>query len=164
MTVNATPNVPVSTPATANNSVKPATPDLIQFNSADIPIEFMTDLLFEDIGGQEILSVSRNDTINGQKVIYNPIKNISQVNAKYSPQNLFVITDTASSYFNNYSINLQEKVPEIGTNTSKDQVANVVYLDPTDESIIVNLVNLRTGEQVEINVVNHIEQLDDIMY
>lgn len=164
MTVNATPNVPAVIPATANTSIKPATPDLIQFNDSDIPIEFMTDLLFENIGGQEILSVSRNDIVNGQKVIYNPIKNTSQVGLNYSPQNLFIITDTSSSYFNNYSINFQEKVPEIGTDTENNQVKEIVYVDETTGEVVVNVLNMRTGEQVEISVLNHAERVDDILY
>ena len=164
MTVSSTPNIPVAVPSSSNTSIKPATPDLIQFNDADIPVEFMTDLLFEDIGGQEILSLSRNDIVNGQNVIYNPIKNISQVGLNYSPQNLFIITDTSSSYFNNYSINLQEKVPEIGNDTESDQVKEIVYVDETNGDIVVNVLNMRTGEQVEISVINHTERVDDILY
>lgn len=163
MTTAATPAVPTSTPTTLGNSVKVATPDLIEFNNADIPIEFMTDLMFENIGGQEILSISRNDTVNGQKVLYSPIKNISQVSINYNPQNLFVITDTSSSYFNNYSINLQEKVPEVGSNEAADQVSEIVYMD-TNGDIVVNVINMRTNDQVEINVVDNITLLGDILY
>lgn len=162
--VSATPSIPTPIPASSNNAVKPATPDLIQFNDADIPIEYMTDLLFESVGGQEIISISRNDIVNGQQIKYSPIKNISQVGVNYNPQNIFSITDTTSSYFNNYSINFDEKVPEIGSEEVANQVKEVVYVDETNGDIIVNVINMRTGEQVEINVVNDVNQVSDILY
>lgn len=162
--VSAIPEIPKPIPATSNNAVKPATPDLIQFNDADIPIEYMTDLLFEQVGGQEIISISRNDIVNGQQVKYAPIKNISQVGVNYNPQNLFSITDTTSSYFNNYSINFDEKVPEVGSEEVANQVKEVVYVDETTGDIIVNVINMRTGEQVEISVVDHVNQVSDILY
>lgn len=163
LTTSATPDVPVAIPTSLGNSVKVATPDLIEFNDASIPIEFMTDLMFENIGGQEILSVSRNDTVNGQKVLYSPIKNIAQVSTNYNPQNLFVITDTSSSYFNNYSINLQERVPEIGSNSAANEVPEIIYMDDNGD-IVVNVINMRINDQVEISVVDNITQLGDILY
>ena len=162
--VDATPNIPAAAATSLGNSVKPATPDLIQFNDADIPIEYMTDLLFESVGGQEIISISRNDIVNGQQIKYSPIKNISQVGVNYNPQNIFSITDTTSSYFNNYSINFDEKVPEVGPEEVANQVKEVVYVDETNGDIVVNVINMRTGEQVEINVVNSVNQVSDILY
>lgn len=162
--VSATPDVPTPISSSLGNSVKPATPDLIQFNDADIPIEYMTDLLFEQVGGQEIISLSRNDTINGQNIRYTPIKNTSQISLNYSPQNIFSITDTTSSYFNNYSINFAEKVPEIGSNEKENQVKQIVYIDETNGDLVVNVINMRTGEQVEVNVVNSVNQVSDILY
>jgi hypothetical protein len=164
MVVNSTPNIPTPKPAEESKSIKPATPDLIKFNDSDLPIEFITDLLFENVGGQEIISISRNDIVNGQKVIYTPIKNLSQVGLDYRPQNIFSITDTSSSYFDNYSINFQEKVPEIGPNEAANQVLNVVYVDETNGNVVVNVKNMRTNEQVEISVVDFVQQVSDILY
>lgn len=164
MTTSSTPDVPPITPSTSNNSVKPATPDLIEFSDANIPVEFVTDLLFENIGGQEILSVARTDIVNGQKVLYNPIKNTTKLSIDYSPQNLFAVTDTSSSYFNNYSINFQEKVPEIGTDEESGQVTEVVYIDNANGNVVVNVTNMRTNEQIEISVVNNLVQVNDIIF
>jgi hypothetical protein len=163
-TVSATPDIPIAIPSSLGNSIKPATPDLIQFNDEVIPIAYMQDLLFEQVGGQEIMSISRNDTINGQNIRYTPIKNTSQLSVSYSPKNLFAITDTTSSYFNNYSINFAEKVPEVGSNEKENQVKEIVYVDETNGDVIVNVINMRTGEQVEINVVNSVNQVSDILY
>lgn len=164
MATSSTPAVPDPIPATSNNAIKPATPDLIQWDDSKVPIDFISDLLFEQIGGQEILSVTRNDIINGQKVIYNPIKNTTRLSIAYGPQNLFSVTDTSSSYFNNYSINLQEKVPEIGSNAALGQVPSIVYIDDTTGNVVVNVTNMRTNEQVEISVVNNLVEVDDIIF
>ena len=164
MTTNATPNTPAVIPSTSNNAVKPATPDLIEFDNSKIPVDFITDLLFENIGGQEILSVSRSDIVNGQKVLYNPIKNTTSLSIEYSPQNLFSVTDTTSSYFNNYSINLQERVPEIGTDETLNQVKEVVYIDNTNGDVVVNVINMRSNDQVEISVINSLDEVSDIIF
>ena len=161
--ISATPSIPLPLPTMPSTAVKPATPDLIQFNDSEIPIEFMTDLLFENIGGQEILSMSRSDLVNGQRVIYSPIKNLTQVGQDYSPQNLFMITDSSSSYFNNYSINLQARVPEIGSNAAEGEVLSIIYVEATTGDLFVNLINMRLGEQVEVQLLNHGSQLGDII-
>ena len=46
-TTSATPDVPLAQPAVVyTTSVRSATPDVVQFNDAVIPIEQMTDILF----------------------------------------------------------------------------------------------------------------------
>lgn len=162
--VSATPNVPSTTPAVSNQDIKVATPDLIQFNSDEVPIEYMTDLLFEQVGGQEILSISRHDIINGQKVLYTPIKNAARLGAVFNPLNMFPNIQDMNSFFKNFAIHLEDKVPEIGTDFSNDQVLNVVYVDDTNGNLIVNVVNMLPDERVEVQVVQSGDILDDIIY
>ena len=164
MTVNATPDIPAYTPSVSSNAIKPATPDLIQFNDSDIPIEFMTDLMFEDIGGQEILSVSRNDLVNGQTVIYTPIKNLSQLSLTNGPQTMFLMPESTAAQFKNFPISLEEKVPEVGANVVENEVSNVVYIDETNGNLVVNVINMLPSEQVEIQVLNAGSELGDILY
>ena len=45
------------------SAVKIATPDLIIRDSETMSIEIMTDLIFEDIGGQELATISRHDLV-----------------------------------------------------------------------------------------------------
>jgi len=52
--------------------------DTILYNDDSLPIEIMTDLIFENIGGQELINIARNDTVNGQTIIYQPIKNLTE--------------------------------------------------------------------------------------
>ena len=60
-----------------NDGVKVATPDLILKDADVIDVDIMTDLIFEDIGGYELATISRHDLVNGQEVIYSPIKNLT---------------------------------------------------------------------------------------
>lgn len=164
MATNATPEIPDYVPTIASNAIKPATPDLIQFNDSDIPIEFMTDLLFENIGGQEVLSVSRNDLVNGQRVLYSPIKNLSQLSLSNSPQNMFMIPESTEAQFKNFPIKLEEKVPEVGSNVAENEVSNIIYIEETTEDLIVNVINMLPFEQVELQVLSGGSELGDILY
>jgi len=77
--VSATPDIPdiqSTTSSSARSGIKIATPDIVQFDESAIPVDAMTNLLFENIGGQEILGVARNDIVNGQDVSYNLISNL----------------------------------------------------------------------------------------
>jgi len=163
-TVSATPAVPAAIPSVANKDIKIATPDLIQFNSDNVPIEYMTDLLFEDIGGQEIISISRNDIINGQRVSYNPIKNVAQLGARFSPLNMFSEINGTASQFKNFSILFDQKVPEIGSNETENEVVNLVYIDDTNGNLVINVINMEPDEQVEIQVLTTGDPLGDIIY
>jgi hypothetical protein len=54
--VNATPDIPdiqMTQKSSFRSAVRIATPDLILFNESAIPVDVMTDLLFEEIGGQK---------------------------------------------------------------------------------------------------------------
>jgi len=52
--VSATPDIPDAQKTSSSSTrpaVKVATPDLILFNEAPLPVDAMTNLIFEDIGG-----------------------------------------------------------------------------------------------------------------
>jgi hypothetical protein len=92
-----------------------ATPDLIIFDDAALPVEIMTDLLFEQLGGQEIINISRNDIINGQNVRYRLIANSGLLDQQYSSQNIFRVPGVLSEYFDNFGIKLSTHIPNNGT-------------------------------------------------
>jgi hypothetical protein len=50
--LTATPPAPNAEPIVITPPVKTATPDIVLFDESIVPIEVMTDLIFEDIGGQ----------------------------------------------------------------------------------------------------------------
>ena len=146
-----------ATPATAfittvtprNNSVKSATPDIVQFDDATIVdnAEVIVDLLFENIGGQELLTVARYDTVNGQDVKYQPIKNLKIIQEEYNPNNLVRIQDTSDKYFANFPIKLDSKIPSIGNGP----LGSNVYLNDAN-GLVLEFINLEADEQVDIQI------------
>ena len=78
-------------------SVKPATPELIALSNPPMDIDIMADMIFENIGGQELINISRSDTINGQDVIYSPLKNLKDLYIQYNPNNIIKLESTADT-------------------------------------------------------------------
>jgi len=160
-TVSSTPNLPSVNPATAKDgSVKSATPDIILFDDETIPIEIMTDLIFENIGGQELINVIRTDIINGQNLNYQPIKNLTSLYLQYNPQNILSLQDTDYNYFRKFPINFSTKIPICGTGPD----CSIVYIDSETGNLVINVVNLGRDEQVEVSIVSDGVVLDDTIY
>jgi hypothetical protein len=162
MTTSSTPNLPSSspTPEQKNKDVKSATTDIILFDDDSTPIEIMKDLIFENIGGQELINIVRSDVINGQNVIYQPIKNLTNLFFQYNPQNILALQDIDSNYFKKFPINFANRVPECGTGPD----CSKVYIDAETGNLVINVVNLGPDEQVEVSIVADGEVLDDTIY
>lgn len=160
--LNATPDDPdiIKMLQQNNSDVKPATPDIILFNDDVVPIEIMTDLIFENIGGQELINIVRSDLVDGQNVLYQPIKNLSNVYFQYNPQNILSLQDIDYNYFKKFPINFNSKVPECGTGPD----CSIVYIDAETGDLIINVINLARDEQVEISIISDGVVLDDTIY
>jgi len=136
------------------SAVKIATPDLILNYDELMPIDIMTDLLFEDIGGHELATISRHDLVNGQKVVYAPIKNLTDLYLQYNPNNILRL-QSSDSFFKSLSISILDYLPECGT--GYDLVAGVkvpncksIYIDPLTGDLVINLINIKDGMQAEV--------------
>jgi hypothetical protein len=127
---------------------KTAPIDTILFDDNSMSVEIMTDLIFEDIGGHELLSISRNDIINGQQVSYSPIKNLGLIQQKYNPNNILRLQSTSDTYFGNFTIKLEEKIPEEGNGPNGESV----YIDSESGDLIIETINMNVDEQIEVQV------------
>jgi hypothetical protein len=130
------------------NPVLTAPIDTILFNDETLPIEIMADLLFENIGGQELINIARNDTVNGQEVIYQPIKNLSTIQQQYNPNNIVSLQATSDKYFQNFTIKFDSKVPNVGNGPNGEHV----YIDPETGDLVIEVVNIEEGEQVQVEI------------
>jgi hypothetical protein len=174
-TIDATAALPKAMVKTDNDSVKIATPDLILFNDDVMSIEIMTDLIFEDIGGYELATISRHDLVNGQKVVYAPIKNLTDLYLQYNPNNVLRL-QSSDSYFKSLSLSIFDHLPICGTGydlvgtdpdlNKRTKVPNCksVYIDPITGDLIINLVNVKENEQVEVQVLTSGEIFNDTIY
>lgn len=127
--------------------IKSAPIDTVLFNDDLVDPNIIADLLFEDIGGQEILTIARHDTVNGQNVTYQPIKNLSAIQQQYSAESLVKIKGTAKDIFGNFPIEIQSKIPNVGNGPGGSNV----YLDESG-NIILEFVNLENGQEVEVQI------------
>jgi hypothetical protein len=143
-----TTNLIVSPSDTAVKTIKTAPIDTILFDDDLVSNEVMTNLIFEDIGGQELINIARNDIVNGQKVSYNPIKNLSSIQQQYNPNNILGIQDTSDKYFSNFSIKFENRVPETGSGPN----GSTVYLDNVTGNLIIETINMENDEQVEVEI------------
>jgi hypothetical protein len=168
MTTSATANLPYPESASQDNSVKIATPDLILLNDEAMSIEIITDLIFEDIGGYELATISRHDLVNGQKVIYTPIKNLTDLYLQYNPNNVLRL-QASDSYLKSLSLSIFDHLPVCGTGYDLVDGVKVpncksVYIDPISGDLVINLVNVKEGEQAEINILNSGSIFDDTIH
>ena len=149
--VSAVPQTPSSTSVTKApppNPTKTAPIDTILFDDQSISPEIMADLVFEDIGGHELLSISRNDIVNGQPVSYSPIKNLGLVQQRYNPNNILGLQSTSDKYFANFAIKFDEKVPLEGNGVNGLNV----YIDESTGDLIIETVNMNSDEQIEVQI------------
>lgn len=149
--ISSTPETPTNSTLTSNAvyPVKTSIPGNILFDDDSVPVELMTDLVFENIGGQELINIARNDTVNGQSVSYQIIKNLSDIEQQYNSNNILSLQATSDKYFNNFPIKLDNKVPQYPTGPNGSNV----YSDIKTGDIIVEAVNLESDEQIEIQII-----------
>ena len=128
--------------------VKSATLDIILFDDETTSIDTMADLIFENIGGQELINITRSDIVNGQKISYQPIKNLSSIQQRYNPNNILSLQQTADKYFAGFSIKLEDKIPNEGNGINGENV----YIEESTGDLIIEFVNINNDEQVEVQI------------
>jgi hypothetical protein len=128
---------------------KTAPIDTVLFDDDTVPIEVMADIIFENIGGQELINIARNDIINGQQVSYSPIKNLTSIQQQYNPNNIINLQYTSDKYFANFAIKLDQKIPSTGSGPNGSNV----YIEPETGDLIIETINTKNDEQLDIQIV-----------
>jgi len=135
---------------TSNNNIKVAPSDIIQFDDSSIEIALISDLLFEDIGATELANISRSDLIDGQNVIYAPIKNLPTIRREFNPNNMI-----ANSFFDDY-------FSRFGINLALRGVHKPYFND--DGDLVIQVDTVLSGEDIQVQVLSSgtIYMVDDI--
>jgi len=157
--VSATPSAPASTSSYSPPTAKAATPDLIQLNEEAFPVEMMTDLLFEDIGGTELLNFARHDLVNGIDIKYHQISNLDKIETIYGAAKLISLQETSEHIFSKFPLKRYQYVPNKTDDPSGFN--NPVYLD-SDGNLVIELENLTNSNQIEIEF--QAADTNDIIY
>jgi hypothetical protein len=134
--------------SSSTEPVKSAPIDTVIFEDEAFSAEFLVGALFEDIVGQELLTISRNDTVNGQSVSYQPIQNLGLLQQTYNPNNIIGLSETSFNIFSSFVIQLNDRIPTI----SSQNTTNNYYVDSETGNIVIELINMPTNEQVEFQV------------
>lgn len=132
----------------SGSDVKSATPEIILFDEEIVNIDNLEDLIFEDIGGHELISIARTDTVNGQSLYYNPIRNLSEIQRQYNSKNILSLQQTSDKYFENFSIKLDLSLPSVGNGPNGSNI----YIDSKTGDIVVESIGLQPDEQIEIQI------------
>jgi hypothetical protein len=143
--------------STQTNATKVAVPNAVDELNDPIAYEAMYELIFQDIGGQELINISRADAINGQNIMYSIVKNLKNIMLDYNSNNIIKLGGTSDVLFKNFSIRLEDKLPKYGLGANGTNV----YLEQDTGNIVVNLVNMQDEEQVEIEIINQGGYFDD---
>ena len=129
------------------------------FEEDGVPPEVMLDLLFEDIGGEELLTIARTDTVNGQDVLYQPFKNLDIISEQYNPNNIVKLQQTSDTFFANFPIQLYLIIPNYGNGPDGQTVyLNTAQLNDINRTnievgaLVIDLINLSPDEQVEVQI------------
>lgn len=149
------------------SAVKLPTRQIVNYQTAPALPEYIAEILFEDIGGTELINMVRHDTVSGINVAYNIISNLTQINLKFDPSLALAGYGTYDPIFSRYKIKLETKIPleefytltediaqtPISPETSAniDNVANNFYIN-SDGDLVIELTNILSDEIVELEV------------
>lgn len=139
---SAPPPPPPPPPQATTFSVKIPEASLVEYNPETLPQELITDLLFEDVGGQELINIARYDTIDGQNVSYSLIRNLSVLNRKFNPNNILAGQITYSDQTGKYALSIIDKISSAGI---------PAYLDD-DGNLVIELSSVGEDEYLEVQI------------
>ena len=147
------PNTPQIIYSNSSDSylVKVAEPQYIIVGDEEVSIETMSNLIFEDIGGQEIINIDRNDTVFGSNLVYDNIYNSNKILQSYNSYTLAPVFQTSYEYFKNFTIILDQKIPNVGNGNNGTNV----YIESSTGDLVVELINIEDDEQVEISILTN---------
>jgi hypothetical protein len=116
-------------------------------------------LFLMDIGGRELITLTRHDQIAGINQEYSPIKNLSNIALEYNPLAISPNADNVSTYLTLFNFDIKKYIPtqqELNEEYPLEENASkrsVVYFDKTTNSLVVHVKNTFTNERVEVEFI-----------
>ena len=124
--------------------------DVVSLAQETVSAETMTNLLFENVGANELTRFVRHDTVEGINPYYDVISNLSDIKRKFDPSSLISLQKTTSSVFDIFPIKLQDKIPS-DAYLSENNLTDYLYVD-TNGDLVIEVVNLKDSQIVEIEI------------
>ena len=110
----------------------------------------MTNLLFEQVGGIELISMVRRDTVEGQNPYYTIISNLSNIKKEFDPTQIISRQKPNQSFFDIFAIDLNSKIPGEAY-LSLNNIYNFYYID-TNGDLVIELDNMLPDEIIELEI------------
>jgi hypothetical protein len=132
--------------------VRIATSDLF-IDKDDVPVDYMVGVIFEEIGGQELISQSSESVYNSNT---SEISNIYEVSERYSPLNILNISDGMLSTLGNIDINLNSYLPQLDlTLNLNNEIDNPsAYIDSNWKNLIIEFEDAAEDFNVEVEIIS----------
>lgn len=123
--------------------------DVVNLATEQLDAKTIENLLFENIGANELIKFVRHDTVEGNNPSYNIISNLSDIRRKFNPDELISVQTSDSNFISN-SINLNNKIPSDEYLESLG-LTDYVYIDDSG-NLVIEVVNMRDKEVVEVQI------------
>lgn len=123
---------------------------IVQYNEAALPQQMISDMLFADVGGQELLLVSRWDTIDGQSVSYSLVTDLSQTAQQFNSSGILTANEGSMAYFRQFSIDVVNRMSEI--NSLNDTTPGISL--NVNGDLVIDFDFIGVNESVEVEIVN----------
>lgn len=149
-------------------AVKVAIPDLL-IDDGVLSLESMTDFVFAEIGGQELLSTTRHDLIDSPLVESNVIRDAGSL---FRKTKYLEPTDGITNNFAAFSVEINDYIPSSITDTLRSanlkltdvDVFDNLYVKKDDGSIYIVFKNLKPSYKIEVSFVSIEDLVNGTIY
>ena len=138
------------------SSVKIPEINIINFKADVVSSKQIEKMYFQDVGGTEILSVARHNTVGGEEVVYSHVDNLADIKSQFNPLNVLMSTNM-EDLFNKYAIDIHQKMPQ-SLETSIATVESETQAGVWNIEILVENVN--TDEYIQIQIAKTVDEFD----
>lgn len=137
----------------------------IDLSNETVPESLLEFLLFEQIGGQELISISRADVLSGQNASYAIVSNLSDVASQYSSENILSLPGTLPDLFKVYGLVLENYVPGLEfsqldlqsklPNESPNSYVDIDASSNTKNNLVIEFKNMQANYEVEVQIMDY---------
>ena len=147
------------------DSFRVADPQYILSTDPAATIEEMENVLFQNVGGHEIISLARRDLIDGKNINYQIIADLAKLSAEYNSKTIASIENISPLYFNKFGIKFENYLPSDTALTQIDpELKNPVTINQTTNNITIYVANIRDSYEVEVQSLTAESILRDTIY
>jgi len=134
--------------------IKVARPDII-LSEDELSLEAMSDFIFAEIGGQEILDISRSDFVNSP--LNQQYTSTPGTGTSYIQKEPISFSDGITNTFASFNMLLENYTPQ-------DTTTNLLELNNETGVITIRLTNVRATDNIEVQFLTYADVSDDIIF